>query len=215
MWTKTLSCFLLVLFPFACHELTAQETKKSTGKPKSQTNASAQNAYLDRMRYLLNRDPRTSELTPAQVNNAINRIQNVFIKKEFPDSIRDTSRTRVGASHLRMIAQTFQQMVRHPDLEEVSGNRRSWYRKIGQDLLLLAPSLAEMDRAFTTQDNDRYLNARKEYETAVKQLEQTLKKPVKVPARELTAMKVKNIQRRKIEIQKEIQEMNKKRRTQG
>lgn len=72
-----------------------------------------------------------------------------------------------------------------------------------------------MDRAFTTQDNDRYLNARKEYETAVKQLEQTLKKPVKVPARELTAMKVKNIQRRKIEIQKEIQELNKKRRTQG
>lgn len=215
MLTERIPSLLLFLFlAAACTELYSQN--RSAQSQKTSQNTVSQDAYLQRMRYLLGRDPRTSELTPAHVNSAINRIQNLFVKKEFPDSIRDaSSKTRVGAVHLRMIHQSLLRMIKHPDLEEVSGNRRTWFAKIGTGLQALAQPLSEMDAAFSTQDNNRYLNARKNYETAVKQLEQTLKKPIKVPARELAAMKTKNIQRRKIEIQREIQELNRKRRTQG
>ena len=214
MLTKKAPFLLFLLLAAVCAEVYSQ-----TGRPQQQKtsqNAVSQDAYMKRMRYLLGRDPQTSELTPAHVNSAINRIQNLFIKKEFPNSIRDSSaKTRVGATHLRMILQSLQKMIKHPDLEEVSGNRRTWFAKIGTDLQTLARPLSEMDIAFSTQDNNRYLNARKNYDLAVKQLEETLKKPIKVPSRELAAMKTKNIQRRKIEIQREIQELNKKRRTQG
>ena len=215
MLTERIPSLLLFLFlAAACTELYSQN--RAVQPHKTSQNAVSQDAYMKRMRYLLGRDPRTSELTPAHVNSAVNRIQNLFVKKEFPDSIRDaSSKTRAGAVHLRMIHQSLQRMIKHPDLEEVSGNRRTWFAKIGTDLQALAQPLSEMDAAFSTQDNNRYLNARKNYETAVKQLEQTLKKPIKVPARELAAMKTKNMQRRKIEIQREIQELNRKRRTQG
>ena len=213
---KRIPYILILLFlSVFCTGLYSQN-RKTEPQQKTPSRISPQDAYMQRMRYLLSRDPRTSDLTPAHVNSAINRIQNLFIKNDLPASIRDaSSKTRVGATHLRMILQSLQKMIKHPDLEEVSGNRRTWFAQVAADLQTLAPALSEMDRAFSTQHNERYVKARKSYESALPKLEATLKKPIKVPSRELASMKTKNIQRRKIEIQREIQELNKKRRTQG
>ncbi len=174
-----------------------------------------QQTIEEQIRILYRKDPRISDFPAARFNNIMEEIKSVFaegkISSELPKS---GDSNRLKASSLKFMLKSFQQMLSHPDLEEVTGKRRRWFVKIGKALTTYSAIVNKMEYAYMGGNAELYKTAADEFSQNNGPLKELLKKPEKIPASQLEAIKSKNILRRKMEIQKQIRLLDQKRRTQ-
>lgn len=169
----------------------------------------------EQIRILYQKDPRISDFPASRFNNVMEEIKTVFagskISKELP---KNEGPKRLKASSLKFMMNSYKQMISHPDLEEVTGKRLRWYVKIGKALNSYLAIVQKMDYAYMGGNAELYKAAVNEFSQNNGPLNELLKKPEKIPASQMEAIKAKNIQRRKAEIQKQIRLLDQKRRTQ-
>ncbi len=169
----------------------------------------------EQIRILYRKDPRISDFPAARFNNIMAEIKSVFAEGKISNELpKSGDSNRLKASSLKFMLKSFQQMLSHPDLEEVTGKRLRWFVKIGKALNTYSAIVNKMEYAYMGGNADLYKNAVNEFSQNNGPLKELLKKPEKIPASQLEAIKAKNIQRRKMEIQKQIRLLDQKRRTQ-
>lgn len=169
----------------------------------------------EQIRILYRKDPRISDFPVARFNNIMAEIKSVFAEGKISNELpKSGDSNRLKASSLKFMLKSFQQMLSHPDLEEVTGKRLRWFVKIGKALNTYSAIVNRMEYAYMGGNADLYKNAVNEFSQNNGPLKELLKKPEKIPASQLEAIKTKNIQRRKMEIQKQIRLLDQKRRTQ-
>ena len=201
-----------------------QQNARQQDSPKNQEskNAPAKNTPQKKVktdpqqeiRRLMKIDPRFPELKGEQLKQQMDAIQKGFVKPVFPPTLQakpsgDYPRSSMG---LQIMAVKLKELISHPDLEEATGNRYSWYRKVGAQLVALYTPLKRVERAIDTSDGKRYKVAVILYHQQAKVLEKILDKPEKIPSGELAKIKEVNTERRKQEIRKKINELMRQRR---
>ncbi len=169
----------------------------------------------EQIRILYRKDPRISDFPAGRFNNIMEEIKSVFAEGKISNELpKSGDSNRLKASSLKFMLKSFQQMLSHPDLEEVTGKRLRWFIKIGKALNTYSAIVDKMEYAYMGGNAELYKSAATEFSQNNGPLKELLKKPEKIPASQLEAIKAKNIQRRKMEIQKQIRLLDQKRRAQ-
>lgn len=234
--------YILMIIAFSGTVLSAQTQTQRTKRQKKQSGQVQQNARQENsknnqesnntqtkntpqktvkkdpqqeIRRLMKIDPRFPELKGEQLKQQIDAIQKGFVKPVFPPTLQakpsgDYPKSSMG---LQIMAVKLKELISHPDLEEATGNRYSWYRKVGAELVALYTPRKHIERAIDTSDEKRYKVAVILYHQQAKVLGKILDKPEKIPSGELAKIKEVNTERRKQEIKKKINELMRQRRS--
>ena len=143
----------------------------------------------------------------------LDSIRENYVDREFPRKIQnfrhDSSKTAAG---LRAVANLYKKSLSHPDLEEATGIRLSWYNEAGAAFVALYQYLDEVERGVMMGQEKRYQMSALKYMELAKKLGKILDKPEKIPSGELAKIKEVNTERRKQEIRKRINELMRQRR---
>lgn len=185
-------------------------------RPERRTNEIVKLSYEEQIRRLSRKDPRMPDLSYGTVNSVLEMIKQTFVKFDPPETLKELS-AKFDAKNLRLKAfsNILIAYMKNPELEEATGYRLSWYRKVTMAMAALEPSLKMMDQALMTKNESALSQIRNMYKIKAEELEKIINKPEKLSAQELAKIKTRNYQQRKSTIQRKIQELNRKRRTQG
>ena len=221
--------FTLLLLAFSGTILTAQthQTKNKRKKDKiQQKEQSLENAKKKtpvesqkkkdpqkEINYLMKKDPRMPESSATKAKRLLDSIRKNYVEREFPRKMRDfhpgDSNT---ASGLQVVANIYKKSLSHPDLEEATGIRLSWYNEAGAAFVALYQYLDAVERAVMMGQERGYTFAAVKYLELAKKLGKILDRPEKIPSSELAKLKEANTERRKQEIRKRINELMRQRR---
>ena len=104
----------------------------------------------------------------------------------------------------------YKRLLSSSELEEATGNRLSWYNKIGVALVDLNQPLTAIKKAYMQNDNHLYRMAVSEYQQKAKKLAQIISAPEKLTSTELEKIQAVNTKKRKDALQKKIRELQNK-----
>lgn len=229
MFNKLIYALILLAFTAAVPVSQAQTARKNRKKQTVQIQRDAkqddkgnrpptQNQHTTKqeqqeIRKWMKVDPRFAGPNAAEAKHLIDRIKNDFVEREFPRKMENFKAGSGSALLLQITANAYKKSLSHPDLEEATGIRLSWYNKVGAAFVALYHSLDEVERGIALGQEKRYRAAAIKYMELAKILEKILDKPEKIPSKELEKIKEANMLRRKREIQKKINELMRQRRT--
>ena len=210
------SIFFLFLLGGLSPAFAQQNPANNMKRPERRTNEIVKLSYEEQIRRLSRKDPRMPDLSYGTVNSVLEMIKQTFVKFDPPETLKELS-AKFDAKNLRLKAfsNILIAYMKNPELEEATGYRLSWYRKVTMAMAALEPSLKMMDQALMTKNESALSQIRNMYKIKAEELEKIINKPEKLSAQELAKIKTRNYQQRKNTIQRKIQELNRKRRTQG
>lgn len=210
------SIFFLFLLGGLSPAFAQQNPANNMKRPERRTNEIVKLSYEEQIRRLSRKDPRMPDLSYGTVNSVLEMIKQTFVKFDPPETLKELS-AKFDAKNLRLKAfsNILIAYMKNPELEEATGYRLSWYRKVTMAMAALEPSLKMMDQALMTKNESALSQIRNMYKIKAEELEKIINKPEKLSAQELAKIKTRNYQQRKSTIQRKIQELNRKRRTQG
>ena len=226
MFNKLIFTLLLLFFSGTILTAQTQQTKNKRKKDKiQQKEQSLENTKKKtpaetqkkkdpqkEINYLMRKDPRMPGYNAGMAKQLLDSIRENYVNREFPRKIQnfrhDSSKTAAG---LRAVANLYKKSLSHPDLEEATGIRLSWYNEAGAAFVALYQYLDEVERGVMMGQEKRYVMSALKYMELAKKLGKILDKPEKIPSGELDKIKEKNTERRKLEIRKRINELMRQR----
>ena len=215
--------FTLVILAFSGTLLTAQTKQAQSSRKKDKTEQNPTNSDKSKkpdlqkeIRMWSKVDPRLAGPDAGKAKQLIERIRKDFVELEFPRKMQNFKLNDSSTSLLLQItANNYKRSLAHPDLEEATGIRLSWYNEVGAAFVALYKSLDEVERGAMLGQEKRYVTAVLQYMKLAKRLEKVLDKPEKIPSKELEKIKERNIERRKQEKEKKIYELMRRQRRSG
>lgn len=169
-------------------------------------------AYQKQLRTLMLQNYRVPTYSPAPLNNEIQGIKKLFAEFAFPKTIRELKSMKEAPTDMILLIKStnYKRLLSSPELEEATGNRLSWYNKIGAALVDLNQPLTAIKKAYMQNDNHLYRMAVNEYQQRAKKLAQIISAPEKLTSSELEKIQAVNTKKRKDALQKKIRELQNK-----
>ena len=126
-------------------------------------------------------NPKKPRLKDARYKKFLNDLGTTFLTAEVPASVKDYRKK--GTSQLpskakiRRVAQDLRELLKSPELEEVSGFKEAWFRSVGNAVLDLEGFQSSMVDAVMVNNEKRYLELYYKYRLALKKLDTLLRNP--------------------------------------
>ena len=166
--------------------------------------------YQKQMRVLLNKDPRVPSFKGKELEKLLKTMREKFVDFSFPADWKTLKGKEIpNPLLLQVTAKKYKKMLDNPELEEATGNQLKWYNAVGSAFVDLYASLTIIQKVYMHQNPEAYATAVAEFNKYV-QILKVLNTPVKVSPKELNSMKSKNTQKRRILLQKQIRELQKR-----
>ena len=198
----------LVVLPLAAQSSrapaqAANSAGQAAARPAVQKPKETAASIQKQIRALMLRDVRLPSLSPARLTSITDAMQKDFVDFKFPDRLSDL-KTFPTPMYLRALAKQLNALLKDPEVEEATGISLQWYNKVGQDFVALYKPLNAIYQARKRMNSLHY---------ASDVLEKTLKRPIRIPSSQLEQLRDRNIVKRKIARQKQIQLLEQKKRT--
>ena len=167
--------------------------------------------YHKQMRVLLNKDPRVPSFKGKELEKLLKTMREKFVDFSFPADWKTLKGKEIpNPLLLQVTAKKYKKMLDNPELEEATGNQLKWYNAVGSAFVDLYASLTIIQKVYMHQNPEAYATAVAEFNKYAQILKKVLNTPVKVSPKELNSMKSKNTQKRRILLQKQIRELQKR-----
>lgn len=207
----------LVVLPLAAQSSqapaqTANSAGQAAARPAVQKPKETAASIQKQIRALMLRDVRLPSLSPARLTSITDAMQKDFVDFKFPDRLSDL-KTFPTPMYLRALAKQLNALLKDPEVEEATGISLQWYNKVGQDFVALYKPLNAIYQARKRMNSLHYASDVREYRKQAEILEKTLKRPIRIPSSQLEQLRDRNIVKRKIARQKQIQLLEQKKRT--
>ena len=178
----------------------------------AQKQSMTKKAYQKQLRTLMLQNYRVPTYSPAPLNNEIQGIKKLFAEFTFPKTIRELKSMKEAPTDMILLIKStnYKRLLSSSELEEATGNRLSWYNKIGVALVDLNQPLTAIKKAYMQNDNHLYRMAVSEYQQKAKKLAQIISAPERLTSSELEKIQAVNTKKRKDALQKKIRELQNK-----
>ena len=200
----------LLVLPLAAQ--TSGSAGQTTARPTVQKPKETAAAIQQQIRALMLKDPRLPSFSPVRTERITKLMQKEFVEFDFPARLADLKKMPTPL-YLRAVAKQYSDLLKDPEVEEATGISLQWYNKVGQDFVALYKPLNAIYQARKRMNSLHYASDVREYRKQAEILEKTLKRPIRLPASQLEQLRDRNIVKRKIARQKQIQLLEQKKRT--
>lgn len=200
----------LLVLPLAAQ--TSGSAGQTTTRPTVQKPKETAATIQQQIRALMLKDPRLPSFSPVRTERITKLMQKEFVEFDFPARLADLKKMPTPL-YLRAVAKQYSDLLKDPEVEEATGISLQWFNKVGQDFVALYKPLNAIYQARKRMNSLHYASDVREYRKQAEILEKTLKRPIRIPASQLEQLKDRNIVKRKIARQKQIQLLEQKKRT--
>lgn len=200
----------LLVLPLAAQ--TSGSAGQTTVRPTVQKPKETAAAIQQQIRALMLKDPRLPSFSPVRTERITKLMQKEFVEFDFPARLADLKKMPTPL-YLRAVAKQYSDLLKDPEVEEATGISLQWFNKVGQDFVALYKPLNAIYQARKRMNSLHYASDVREYRKQAEILEKTLRRPIRIPASQLEQLKDRNIVKRKIARQKQIQLLEQKKRT--
>lgn len=200
----------LLVLPLAAQ--TSGSAGQTTVRPTVQKPKETAAAIQQQIRALMLRDPRLPSFSPVRTERITKLMQKEFVEFDFPARLADLKKMPTPL-YLRAVAKQYSDLLKDPEVEEATGISLQWFNKVGQDFVALYKPLNAIYQARKRMNSLHYASDVREYRKQAEILEKTLKRPIRIPSSQLEQLRDRNIVKRKIARQKQIQLLEQKKRT--
>lgn len=200
----------LLVLPLAAQ--TSGSAGQTTVRPTVQKPKETAAAIQQQIRALMLKDPRLPSFSPVRTERITKLMQKEFVEFDFPARLADLKKMPTPL-YLRAVAKQYSDLLKDPEVEEATGISLQWFNKVGQDFVALYKPLNAIYQARKRMNSLHYASDVREYRKQAEILEKTLKRPIRIPSSQLEQLRDRNIVKRKIARQKQIQLLEQKKRT--
>ena len=200
----------LLVLPLAAQ--TSGSAGQTTVRPTVQKPKETAAAIQQQIRALMLKDPRLPSFSPVRTERITKLMQKEFVEFDFPARLADLKKMPTPL-YLRAVAKQYSALLKDPEVEEATGISLQWFNKVGQDFVALYKPLNAIYQARKRMNSLHYASDVREYRKQAEILEKTLKRPIRIPSSQLEQLRDRNIVKRKIARQKQIQLLEQKKRT--
>lgn len=200
----------LLVLPLAAQ--TSGSAGQTTVRPTVQKPKETAAAIQQQIRALMLKDPRLPSFSPVRTERITKLMQKEFVEFDFPARLADLKKMPTPL-YLRAVAKQYSDLLKDPEVEEATGISLQWFNKVGQDFVALYKPLNAIYQARKRMNSLHYASDVREYRKQAEILEKTLRRPIRIPASQLEQLRDRNIVKRKIARQKQLQLLEQKKRT--
>lgn len=200
----------LLVLPLAAQ--TSGSAGQTTVRPTVQKPKETAAAIQQQIRALMLKDPRLPSFSPVRTERITKLMQKEFVEFDFPARLADLKKMPTPL-YLRAVAKQYSALLKDPEVEEATGISLQWFNKVGQDFVALYKPLNAIYQARKRMNSLHYASDVREYRKQAEILEKTLKRPIRIPSSQLEQLRDRNIVKRKIARQKQLQLLEQKKRT--
>lgn len=200
----------LLVLPLAAQ--TSGSAGQTTVRPTVQKPKETAATIQQQIRALMLKDPRLPSFSPVRTERITKLMQKEFVEFDFPARLADLKKMPTPL-YLRAVAKQYSDLLKDPEVEEATGISLQWFNKVGQDFVALYKPLNAIYQARKRMNSLHYASDVREYRKQAEILEKTLRRPIRIPASQLEQLRDRNIVKRKIARQKQLQLLEQKKRT--